>query len=541
MNATRFLESIGLRLTPLTPVHIGCGVDFEPTNYVIDDGVLYHFDPSRVPLDARARKELLDAINAGPSALRRIQSFYFEQRALFAGRAHLALPVARGVAMQYAERVGRVAQRETGGRDVYNQLGIERTSHHAHSGTAYLPGSSLKGAMRTAWLDTLNKGQGRTDEDRNSTALERRLLDGSFYTDPLRLLLVGDATGADVASKVLFSTNHKKRLVVKDGLEVPGGGPVARRECIVGGQLSALQCELRLAPLPGMHPADKVPKSRVTWSELAAACNRYYLPRLRTLLTLLDTRGFADPGWVTGVRTLVESLAPRFDSGQAMLLRVGRNVGAESVTLDGVREIRIGLGNQRGSRTGTESTTVWLASEHEHAPRGQLLPFGWVLIERDDQPESDALRAWCAAQPRSDLSAIRARLQTARAEAVAEASRLEEDRKARQLAEQQEAARREQAAEEDARRSPEQREIHALAAALRRRVQELRGGKERANAQLHTQVRALARKALAEGWSAQDKAALAAMLTEEVPKAIQLDWKDERKKLQISQLAGSAP
>jgi CRISPR-associated protein Csm5 len=36
----RFLDVIPLALTPLTPIHIGCGEDFEPTNYVIDVTVI---------------------------------------------------------------------------------------------------------------------------------------------------------------------------------------------------------------------------------------------------------------------------------------------------------------------------------------------------------------------------------------------------------------------------------------------------------------------------------------------------------------------
>jgi len=33
-----------LKLTALTPVHIGTGESYEPTNFVIDDGKLYEFD-----------------------------------------------------------------------------------------------------------------------------------------------------------------------------------------------------------------------------------------------------------------------------------------------------------------------------------------------------------------------------------------------------------------------------------------------------------------------------------------------------------------
>ena len=44
----RFLTTTRLVLTPLSPIHIGMGEDFEPTGYVIDatEKILYAFDPS---------------------------------------------------------------------------------------------------------------------------------------------------------------------------------------------------------------------------------------------------------------------------------------------------------------------------------------------------------------------------------------------------------------------------------------------------------------------------------------------------------------
>lgn len=34
--ALKFLSTHRIALTPLSPIHIGCGETFEPTNYVID-------------------------------------------------------------------------------------------------------------------------------------------------------------------------------------------------------------------------------------------------------------------------------------------------------------------------------------------------------------------------------------------------------------------------------------------------------------------------------------------------------------------------
>lgn len=40
--ALKFLSTHRIALTPLSPIHIGCGETFEPTNYVIDRERVHH-------------------------------------------------------------------------------------------------------------------------------------------------------------------------------------------------------------------------------------------------------------------------------------------------------------------------------------------------------------------------------------------------------------------------------------------------------------------------------------------------------------------
>ena len=85
-------ERVELRLTPLSPIHIGAGEDFDPTGYVIDDGVLYHFDPAAVPLDASDRKALLAAVNQrGDDAILAVQRFFHERADVCKGAARQAV------------------------------------------------------------------------------------------------------------------------------------------------------------------------------------------------------------------------------------------------------------------------------------------------------------------------------------------------------------------------------------------------------------------------------------------------------------------
>ena len=38
------MKSLVIKMSAITPLHIGTGEDYEPTNFIIDDGYLYEFD-----------------------------------------------------------------------------------------------------------------------------------------------------------------------------------------------------------------------------------------------------------------------------------------------------------------------------------------------------------------------------------------------------------------------------------------------------------------------------------------------------------------
>lgn len=410
----QFLLSQPLAITPLTPVHIGCREDFEPTNYVIDDDLLYYFDPLRLPLDEADAAALSKAVHQdGGRALMAIQRFFHDRRELCKGVARGGVAVAPGIAMQYKARIGQIAQKED---RVHNQLEIERTAHHPQNGQPYLPGSSLKGAIRTGWLDFLNKGAEKRSDNDNAQGIEKRLLgsQNGFETDPFRLVALSDAAGADVLSKVVFACNHKKESVVRpDGKVAEAKGVTSRREAILGGQFRALQAELRLYPMTGVEPSAATPsaaKRLNSFTEIAKNGNHFYLRRITELLQILKRRRFANEGWLVAFEQLIEGLRPTLAAGELMLLRVGRHSGAESVTLDGVREIRImGGKGQAPSTSKTGAKTLWLAAENEGA-RSDMYPFGWILVERADAPAQPALEQWCDTQPKHSAAQIRSTL-----------------------------------------------------------------------------------------------------------------------------------
>ena len=297
----RFVEVVPLALTPLTPIHIGCGEDFEPTNYVIDGGILYHFEPTRLTLTTADRRRLVECANEkADDAIRAVQRFFHAKREECRQASRLAVPVAAGVAEWYERRVGQVAQREAGGRTVSSQLEIERTAHHPHTGKPYLPGSSLKGSVRTGWLNDLDKGPpvrrdpGQRPTER-SADLEADLLGGSFASDPFRLVEVADTSSSDLRSRVVFAVDRSKQPR-RDGKQKD---LFVRREAISGGQLHGLRGEVRFKSPPAWARPPHVPSAdkRIgDFASVARACNGFYLQRLNADLATLRAL-CADP-WI---------------------------------------------------------------------------------------------------------------------------------------------------------------------------------------------------------------------------------------------------
>jgi len=466
-----------LAITPLSPVHMGTDADYEPTGYVIDNGTLFEFD-GIAALDVLPdveRKELHRILSGKPTdkMLREVQAFFHANRERLIACSRRQVRVNKSVEAFYRKRIGKVAQHEHGGHKVQNKLAIERTAWNPVSGQPILPGSGLKGTIRTALLDSINGGaelpkveDRRTGRrrDENNGELQNRLFgfrSGKFELDPMRLIRVGDASLADdcqMPTEIYFALNRKKHPVKKDGVLVQSmaeqQGLYQLLECLPLHYPRAFAGTLAIQKLGGVGNVRNTPRRRFTIEDVASACNRFYRAILDHELQLLHDRGFIHMEWLTEIRQLMERLQPAFDGNRAFLLRVGRHSGAESVTLNGVRNIKIkqGQGKQTEDRS---SKTLWLAG-HERQLQRDLLPFGWVLVEINPeagvgpwkgiaQPERD--RAWRqAVQERIEI--LRHGIERQRAERDTQEQRAKAERQRREA---EEAARR-QAEEEEKRR-----------------------------------------------------------------------------------------
>ncbi|MBV5310882.1 RAMP superfamily CRISPR-associated protein [Chromatium okenii] len=406
-----FLHTWHLAITPLAPVHIGTGDDYEPTQYVIDGERLFSFSPETAlrALPEAARADLLKILAGAPSValIKQVQGFFYRHRERLIPEAEHVIPVLPSIAAEYAGRVGQTAQREQNGREIINQLRIARTYGDPATRRPIIPGSSLKGAIRTALLDQLNAGASLLPEERNrpspqgNLALQQRLFHyrpNAFDHDPMRLVQLGDAAdqrpAATIGTEIRYAVNRKRHPVLKDGRELAAMAENLRQvlECVPPLRPRAFLGSLTFYD-PGALSSPKLPDPRLRWSfaDLADACNAFYRPILNRERQELRQRGYLDGDWLTTVEQILASRQADLDANRAFLLRVGHHSGAESVTLNGVRDIKINMGKGNAPVYLPASKTVWLAAR-DIQERRNLLPFGWLLVEA--VPEGQAFAPW---------------------------------------------------------------------------------------------------------------------------------------------------
>lgn len=474
---TQFMQTHKVYLTPISPIHIGCGEDFEPTNYVIDDGVLYHFEPSNLNLDQTKRQELLNKANS--LDLLAIQRFFLANKHLAMGQAHYFADVAEGIHRNYQDRIGKVAQREQNGNKVIANLAIERTAYLPYSGQNYIPASSFKGALITSILNKKHEESGNKKASSQEAKNLTKQYVGDFAESLGRVVRFGDfIPEQETTSKVYFSVNYKK-VESKTGKEAKG--IPLRREAILYGQYRGFVSDLVLAKKEFNGFA-------LSTQNLIKTLNQFYLPIFKKEVQLLTDRRLIDYQWANSVTKLLEN-------NQIALIRLGKN-GADSKVYQGagIAQIKIMKGKGIKPDFKDRATTVWLAANNDSATQG-LLPFGWAILEFDCTTDNEALKQWCTTQPKSafNKSAILAK----RAELEAEKA------KQRQAESEKLAAEKQQAEAEQAR-------LNALSA-NQKVVEDFLARHERSEIKPFTdsavfrEMQALINQALAENWDKADK------------------------------------
>ncbi len=368
-------KPLKIKLHIISPVHIGCDSVYEPTSFVINEknGKLVVFDQIDFikGLSPKDKERFVSICMQGNMASI-IGIYKFLSNRQITGRE---VAMAAGLLSDYKRVRDLPINDERRIKQELNQFAISRTAYHSYDNLPYIPGSSVKGAIRTAWLSRIAKEKGirewwkvsKVKEGRQSKDLEEKLLNGSFDTDPFRLVKVSDFTATgEINTKIVYAVNKKKKTS-----KFEARGPSQILETIKEG--SVFEGVINIE-----KPSDRSGiKEPIAVKALLKSINAFYIPAANEegkITTEIEAGSIV-------VSRINEKFKGKIGK-DSFLVRIGRHSGAEAVTIEGNRNIKIMQGKGQPFKFLDHATTIWLASETSKPTTNQgLIPFGWSVLE----------------------------------------------------------------------------------------------------------------------------------------------------------------
>lgn len=337
----------------LSPVHIGTGKDYEPINYVMhkkiikQDGqesaqnFLYNFDEMDFfnELDQKQK----DEFSKHADNIFSLYNFIKENKIQAIKASFCKIRVANRCFKEYEEKLGKVVQKEGGGKKVFNQFVIAQTFKNPNTHKAIIPGSSIKGAISTAYQELLYK------KYKNYKDVESQMLkptEQNLFKD----LLISDSQ--EFAQTYIDKAQNIKRKKDKEGI-------------------TAVLEVISEANAENSFTLSIKDNAKFSIKDLADACNDHYE---KIFDSIFDDENVlrVDKEYISN-KFLDNCESLKINENQ-FLLRVGQHSGARAVTVDGIRQIKLIQGKSQ-SKTADEESTIWLINKK---------PFGWILCTYEE-------------------------------------------------------------------------------------------------------------------------------------------------------------
>lgn len=418
---TEFMKKYKLKITVLSPVHIGAATDLEPTEYVIysekgkaelsqkqtdstvictvcghknpanaeycgscdcelprqaapvrqttaqtaADSYLYTFTPGQLSDALSDADKTLLLKEAKKGDLMALQNFFKNKAAAIVKTARKRAFVCPEVAKKYDEKFGRT----NSGNNEFNQFIIERQISDPVTGLPYIPGSSIKGAIRTALMSAKNKfsslnrqnfircnnKNGKSSAVKNAGSIAEKQLYGYDVApaqdapDPFKALKLCDAvSNSDLLTKIRPAQRTGKKGDIPSNIEI-----IPENASFVS-SLSIMQ---------DVKPVN----FGETIETIRAACNDFYLDVLKNEI---------NEKWDENIDAIIKALEKKAAASNVFILNLGKNSGAESKTVKGLRIIE----NRQQHTLMERSVTYWFANDGR-----ERLPFGWCVVEFEEE------------------------------------------------------------------------------------------------------------------------------------------------------------
>ena len=338
----------------LSPVHIGTGKDYEPINYVMhkklvikqdgqesEQAFLYNFDEMDFfnELDQKQK----DEFSKRADNIFSLYNFIKENKIQAIKASFCKVRVTNRCFKEYEEKLGKVAQKEGGGKKVFNQFVIAQTFKNPNTHKAIIPGSSIKGAIATAYQELRYKKSKHYDE------VKAKMLaptEQNLFKD----LLISDSQ--EFAQTYIDEAKNIKRNKDKEGI-------------------TAVLEVISDANAENSFTLSIKDEAKFSIKDLAKACNDHYESIFDSIFddenVLRVDKEYISNKFLDNCESL------KINENQ-FLLRVGQHSGARAVTVDGIRQIKLILDRGK-SKTAEEESTIWLINKK---------PFGWILCTYEE-------------------------------------------------------------------------------------------------------------------------------------------------------------
>jgi len=371
------MGNIRLKLTAITPIHIGSGEIYEPTNFVIDNGVLYEFrdEDFFMELSSPQREALLNIAKENKSdSFVKIHNFVIKNANIAKRIANSMVVVTEGFEKEYNKVVGKVRQLEGKGRAldrVFNRFEIQRiqrkqvkTLDGSYAHTGYIVGSSLKGAISTAYREFVFKKEGKNALKEKFEAKGKEINNNLF-----KAFKVSDSFVEKVGTKIGFALNKERfeydRYNQQNNIKLSTQIEVIEKDSQFFVDINYGTLEIK---------------------EILQSCNDHYMPIFKSIMQD-SIKNYVDTEFMDNYHRYLQLKPNQY------LIRVGKHSGARAVTIEGLRDIKSkvsGGGKRRKPNIfeqRKDETTTWLFGDNPKS-NSNLIPFGWLLCEVSDEEPS---------------------------------------------------------------------------------------------------------------------------------------------------------
>lgn len=343
-------ETKKIRVYPLTPLFIGDGEEYNRLEI--------RFDEETQELVEFSQKDFVDKLTENEKA--ELGSMSFPKLANLVAQLKPEgrhIKISKGIAEKWLK------EQKTG--KFKNQFQIKKFIKDTLTGEPYIPGSSLKGALRTGFLSSLNptyvyrEGRKVIKEDEYlgrmaADAFSTLKVSDLFIKDPNIYIL-----NTDRVSKVKVHNNDNGEQDGYDHLAVTMFEGVLPNSYFEG-QISFCpkdNCELQFGSI----------------EEILQATEAYSL-------SLLEDSKIAIKQFT---KEEVADLKEDYDN-KTYLVRLGGLIGAESHTIAGCRDILIKTPHGNSCEEYTSRTIYATEDETANMARKNFVPCGWCLVELVD-------------------------------------------------------------------------------------------------------------------------------------------------------------